>query len=250
MPSFLALAAWIEFRDSLDNEVAFEKLLNGIRQIAPGAHPVEPPSTQCPYPGLRYFDIDDAPYFFGREALTDWLVSDVRRMIGPSGEPRFLALVGTSGSGKSSLARAGLLRALGARQRQVLALFLGEAALLAALGGGSGLLLGMGIAQGLDARLTRDFERGHTSVGPHVDDLELRHRLLEVRGLVEQGLRQAEDIAGGLAHARLVTLPDLLREAVGDEPAQWFPALTGRRWPGSPSAEGDLADDENWEAAQ
>ena len=112
VPSFLALAAWIEFRDSLDNEVAFEKLLNGIRQIAPGAHPVEPPSTQCPYPGLRYFDIDDAPYFFGREALTDWLVSDVRRMIGPSGEPRFLALVGTSGSGKSSLARAGLLRAL------------------------------------------------------------------------------------------------------------------------------------------
>jgi putative ABC transport system permease protein len=43
----------------------------------------------------------------------------------------------------------GLLRALGARQGQVLALFLGEAALLAAAGGLAGLALGFGIAQGL-----------------------------------------------------------------------------------------------------
>jgi len=41
----------------------------------------------------------------------------------------------------------GLLRALGAHQRQVLALFLGEAALLAALGGAAGLFFGAGIAQ-------------------------------------------------------------------------------------------------------
>lgn len=40
----------------------------------------------------------------------------------------------------------GLLRAIGARRRQVLALFLGEATLLAAVGGLSGLLLGLGIA--------------------------------------------------------------------------------------------------------
>ena len=43
----------------------------------------------------------------------------------------------------------GLLRALGARERQVLTLFLGEAMLLSALGGLAGLLLGVGIAQGL-----------------------------------------------------------------------------------------------------
>lgn len=40
----------------------------------------------------------------------------------------------------------GLLRALGARQGQVLALFLGEATVLAAIGGLGGLLLGLGIA--------------------------------------------------------------------------------------------------------
>jgi putative ABC transport system permease protein len=46
-------------------------------------------------------------------------------------------------------AEIGLLRALGAREQQVLVLFLGEAMMLSALGGGFGLLLGMGIAQGL-----------------------------------------------------------------------------------------------------
>ncbi len=43
----------------------------------------------------------------------------------------------------------GLLRALGAQERQVLILFLGEAMLLSALGGFAGLALGVGIAQGL-----------------------------------------------------------------------------------------------------
>jgi putative ABC transport system permease protein len=43
----------------------------------------------------------------------------------------------------------GLLRALGAQEKQVLILFLGEAILLSALGGFAGLLLGVGIAQGL-----------------------------------------------------------------------------------------------------
>ena len=46
-------------------------------------------------------------------------------------------------------AEIGLLRALGAREGQVLTLFLGEAMLLSALGGLAGLALGVGIAQGL-----------------------------------------------------------------------------------------------------
>jgi putative ABC transport system permease protein len=45
----------------------------------------------------------------------------------------------------------GLLRALGAQERQVLTLFLGEAMLLSAVGGLAGLALGMGMAHGLHA---------------------------------------------------------------------------------------------------
>jgi type IV secretion system protein VirB4 len=42
---------------------------------------------------------------------------------------------------------------------------------------------------------------------------------------------------------------DLLREAVGNDPAQWYPALTNRPWPGSGQ---DPLDDDgfNWEAAE
>ncbi|AKH43937.1 type IV secretion system protein VirB4 [Altererythrobacter atlanticus] len=42
---------------------------------------------------------------------------------------------------------------------------------------------------------------------------------------------------------------DLLREAVGDDPAEWYPALTGRAWPGEKSASED-ADYAAWEAAE
>lgn len=48
-------------------------------------------------------------------------------------------------------AEIGLLKALGARRGQILALFLGEAMLLSALGGALGLLTGIGIAQALQA---------------------------------------------------------------------------------------------------
>jgi type IV secretion system protein VirB4 len=42
---------------------------------------------------------------------------------------------------------------------------------------------------------------------------------------------------------------DLLREAVGDDPADWYPALTGRAWPGSPNSE-EEGEFRAWEAAE
>jgi WD40 repeat protein/DNA-binding SARP family transcriptional activator len=59
----------------------------------------------CPYKGLATFDADDAAYFFGRERLVAELVA---RLVGAP----LLAVVGPSGSGKSSVVRAGLLPAL------------------------------------------------------------------------------------------------------------------------------------------
>ncbi len=55
-----------------------------------------------PFPGLRHFDFDDAHLFFGREGQSEEILRRLR-------QNRFLAVIGTSGSGKSSLIRAGLL---------------------------------------------------------------------------------------------------------------------------------------------
>ena len=61
----------------------------------------------CPFKGLSSFDAEDAEHFFGREQLVAALVA---RLVGAP----LLAIVGPSGSGKSSVLRAGLLPALAA----------------------------------------------------------------------------------------------------------------------------------------
>lgn len=58
-----------------------------------------------PYLGLTAFHEADAPFFFGREALVTDLLKRVQ-------QARFVCIAGPSGSGKSSLAQAGLLHAL------------------------------------------------------------------------------------------------------------------------------------------
>ena len=61
----------------------------------------------APYKGLLFFDESDADLFFGREALTARLADRVTALaLDPA--TRILAVVGASGSGKSSLVRAGL----------------------------------------------------------------------------------------------------------------------------------------------
>jgi len=61
-------------------------------------------NLQNPYPGIRPFRTEESHLFFGREDN----ISDLRQKL----KCRFLSIVGTSGSGKSSLVRAGLIPAL------------------------------------------------------------------------------------------------------------------------------------------
>jgi WD40 repeat protein/transcriptional regulator with XRE-family HTH domain len=63
--------------------------------------------VSCPYKGLRAFEHDDAALFYGREA-------QVQRVLVRLGEVRFVAVIGASGSGKSSFVRAGLLAGISA----------------------------------------------------------------------------------------------------------------------------------------
>jgi DNA-binding SARP family transcriptional activator/WD40 repeat protein len=68
-----------------------------------------PLDLRNPYKGLRPFDEADAGDFFGREKLTAELV---KRLNGSAAMSRFLAIVGPSGSGKSSAVRAALIPAI------------------------------------------------------------------------------------------------------------------------------------------
>ena len=67
----------------------------------------EPPPTpgESPYRGLQVFEERDAALFFGREDIVASLVDQLRGA-------RFVALIGASGSGKSSILRAGLIPTL------------------------------------------------------------------------------------------------------------------------------------------
>ena len=85
-----------------------EKWLAALRRVrrAPGRRPTTAP---VPYRGLASFQVQDADWFYGREKLTEVLIEHVRQLYGTGG---LLAVVGPSGSGKSSLLRAGLIPAL------------------------------------------------------------------------------------------------------------------------------------------
>ncbi|MEJ2209520.1 MAG: BTAD domain-containing putative transcriptional regulator [Anaerolineae bacterium] len=89
---------------ALYEELAAGKLFGGEVSWQPGFEAAPEPG-EAPFKGLRYFGEEDAGLFFGREQLTSRMVEHLRTS-------RFLAVVGASGSGKSSVVRAGLLHAL------------------------------------------------------------------------------------------------------------------------------------------
>ncbi len=127
-----ALAQFETCRKALQDELGVEpgaetiQLYEAIREgrfesldegpLSPDLIPPAPGAP--PYKGLQYFDEGDAALFFGRELLTAELVSQIRDMLFLRGEGDalrgccFLAVVGASGSGKSSVVRAGLVPAL------------------------------------------------------------------------------------------------------------------------------------------
>jgi WD40 repeat protein/transcriptional regulator with XRE-family HTH domain len=91
-------------------EAAHDRWLRALRRAAKGRR-ATPSAIGTPYPGLRPYGTEDAAAFFGRDRATAELTRLVHRAHTESDTP-IVVVTGASGSGKSSLLRAGLAPAL------------------------------------------------------------------------------------------------------------------------------------------
>ncbi len=101
LPPRLALLVPLDATEPALWPEAVERLCASVQK----APPAQALRLACPYPGMRAFREQEASHFYGREAETDELLQRLRR------HP-FAAVIGASGSGKSSLVYAGLIPAL------------------------------------------------------------------------------------------------------------------------------------------
>ena len=108
IPPFLHSRTWVDLRHGVDDLRAIHLLVCAVKGTRPGSldGEVSTGSTVAtettPYLGLDTFDESSAQLFFGRDA-------DVQRLVEKLKATNFLAVIGASGSGKSSLVRAGLI---------------------------------------------------------------------------------------------------------------------------------------------
>lgn len=104
LPLFLQQYHWLDLRAGWTNAGQFKALLEGATGTRAQGVSLLPPG-KSPFRGLQFFDVEDSLLFFGRETEIQDLLNKLRT-------DSFLAVVGDSGSGKSSLVRAGLIPAL------------------------------------------------------------------------------------------------------------------------------------------
>ena len=105
---FLSQNVWVEAWDPR----AADLILGAVEGTPPAelydeAHP-DPRTLFCPYRGLRVFREEDQAFYFGCE-------EDLEKLVAAAGLYPIVAIVGPSGSGKSSLARAGFIPCLRGR---------------------------------------------------------------------------------------------------------------------------------------
>ena len=108
-PDLTALKALFIPALHIENE---PELIVRFLELAESARQEDSPAPGYPpYKGLLFFDETDSDLFFGRETLTTHLAERVADLAADA-FTRLLAVVGASGSGKSSLMRAGLAVAM------------------------------------------------------------------------------------------------------------------------------------------
>jgi hypothetical protein len=101
---FLFLNTWVDLRHDVSDSSGLAALARAISgdRVAP---PVENREVVLPYRGLEIFREEHAAFFCGRETFSERLLNTVLSR-------KLIAVVGPSGSGKSSVVHAGLMPAL------------------------------------------------------------------------------------------------------------------------------------------
>lgn len=107
IPSILMIDQYVDLRT--DPDKGYDQLFRGLKYagLLPSVSRA-PDRARVPYPGLAAFQMEDASYFFGRERKSEEGLQCLRRQQ-RLGRPGMLMVLGSSGSGKSSLVRAGIL---------------------------------------------------------------------------------------------------------------------------------------------
>ena len=115
---FISLHMWADFRKGLDDAAALQRLrafiLGEAPKSGPGDDPKVPKPEIEPYRGLEPVEGRHAIYFFGRD-------DEIKELCGRLQQWPFTAVIGGSGSGKSSIVRAGLQTELATQERPALA---------------------------------------------------------------------------------------------------------------------------------
>jgi WD40 repeat protein len=202
VPLGMASIQYVDMRSTdgyADGVKALLSALSNVTRYAPPPVDASPDFVpRNPYKGLHAFGEEDAADFFGREAFIAELIKTV-------GADRFLALVGASGSGKSSVLLAGLLPRLKA----------------GALPGSEDWLYLSPFKPG-----TRPIENLARTLQPHLSNMSLDSIVTQLREP-----SQGSALVLHLSHPRLVLIVDQFEEVFAlttdeDERRQFIDLLT------------------------
>ncbi|MER9134754.1 TIR domain-containing protein [Mesorhizobium sp. M0830] len=222
----------VELPDGSERHVTFSR--SGLGRLKAGLLKAEidarffawPPAgdpDRPPYRGMRPLEAEDAGIFFGRDAPIIEVLDHLRELR-EAAPPRFLAILGASGAGKSSFLRAGLLPRLLRDDRIFLPLPIVRPE-RAVLHGESGLVASIGAALKRSGLKRTRAQVEEAIAGGAVDVLAL------LSGLAEQARAQKLHQEDEQPPSPVLVLPidqgEELFQAEGREEAQVFLSLLG-----------------------